>query len=403
HPAAIREKPFDRGMCCVVSVGGYLDHAKGVSLAALKKGLEVAGREGGVTLTVIPEAVQLPSLKDFGALAEAALAQAAELTDRMVLLDVYGMEAVDPSADTWQSDFADVIAAFRKSISSDHLQYGASYTPSLKTSVIAPQGVDYKAFDPAALTQLLTAEAAELYDGAKLAAAKALIAEMPEASGKARVALAQNLRDMLPVQADLEQQVVDVLGVLPPSGLVAGMFVQNDAERGVWNAPASVSMRSVIGPVLPITDGMQEDLNAPMDGKAVNAVRAFPGRGTLVWGARTMDGNSPDWRYIQVRRTIIYIEQTIKTALQPFVFAPNDEDTWASVHSAVSNFLRGVWSDGGLYGRTMSEAFAVQCGLGSTMTAQDLQEGRMIVHVQLQAVRPDEFIVLTIVQQMETS
>jgi phage tail sheath protein FI len=138
-----------------------------------------------------------------------------------------------------------------------------------------------------------------------------------------------------------------------------------------------------------------------VDGKAVNVLRDFVGRGTVVWGGRTLDGNSNDYRYIQVRRTLIYIEQSIRAALRQFAFAPNTGQTWAAVTSMVSGFLTTVWSQGGLMGATPAEAFSVQCGLGSTMTGQDILEGYMIVEVTLQMVRPAEFIELTFKQKME--
>jgi hypothetical protein len=160
-------------------------------------------------------------------------------------------------------------------------------------------------------------------------------------------------------------------------------------------------MSAVIAPTLAINSKMQEDLNAPLDGKAVDVIRAFPGRGTIVWGARTLLGNSPDWRYIQVRRTVIYIEQSIKAAMQPFVFAANDGKTWSTVVSAVSGFLQQTWSQGGLFGSTPQQAFSVECGLGSTMTAQDILDGYMIVQVRLQLIRPAEFIILNFKQSMQ--
>jgi len=162
-----------------------------------------------------------------------------------------------------------------------------------------------------------------------------------------------------------------------------------------------VALTSVVSPTVKLNDAQQGDLNMPLDGKAVDVIREFVGRGSVVWGARTLDGNSNDWRYIQVRRTIIYIEQSIKKALDPFVFAPNDGNTWTKVVSMVSNFLQGVWSQGGLMGATASEAFTVQCGLGSTMTGLDILQGYMIVQVTLQMIRPAEFIELTFKQKME--
>ena len=115
----------------------------------------------------------------------------------------------------------------------------------------------------------------------------------------------------------------------------------------------------------------------------------------------TLDGNSNDERYIQARRTIIYIEQSIKSALNVFIFAPNDANTWVTVTAKVSNFLTDLWEQGGLMGAKASDAFTVQCGLGSTMTGQDILDGYMIVQVTLQMIRPDEFIELTFRQKME--
>jgi phage tail sheath protein FI len=143
-------------------------------------------------------------------------------------------------------------------------------------------------------------------------------------------------------------------------------------------------------------------MNVPLDGLAVNAIRQFPGRGAVVWGARTLDGNSQDYRYIQVRRTLIYIEQSIKTALAPFAFAPNTGVTWTSVNAMISDFLTQLWTQGGLMGDKPSDAFQVSVGLGSTMTAQDVLDGYMRVSVTLQMIRPAEFIELTFVQQMQS-
>ena len=105
---------------------------------------------------------------------------------------------------------------------------------------------------------------------------------------------------------------------------MAGIYTFIDSTRGVWNAPANIALDAVAETTFKLNDDLQGDLNVPVDGKAVNAIREFVGRGPVVWGARTLDGNSNDWRYIQVRRTIIYIEQSIKQALNQFVFAPND-------------------------------------------------------------------------------
>ena len=132
-----------------------------------------------------------------------------------------------------------------------------------------------------------------------------------------------------------------------------------------------------IAPAIEIDHVTQGDINVPLDGKSICAIRAFKGRGTLVWGARTLDGNSNDWRYINNRRTMIFIEQSVKEAARSYVFAPNVSNTWVSVESMISNFLTELWKQGGLVGSIPADAFSVSVGLGSTMTGQDILNGIM--------------------------
>ncbi|HEX2580467.1 MAG TPA: phage tail sheath C-terminal domain-containing protein [Dongiaceae bacterium] len=213
----------------------------------------------------------------------------------------------------------------------------------------------------------------------------------------------ENLIAQVDLTAELQKLAVKKLNLLPPSGAIAGLYAYSDRTRGVWNAPANLALKAVVAPSFNITDAQQQELNVPTDGKAINAIRYFVGRGTLVWGARTLQGNSDDWRYIQVRRSLIYIEQSIKQTLATFVFAPNDGKTWVAVTAMISSFLQEVWNQGGLLGATAQEAFSVTCGLGSTMTAKDVLEGHMIVQVKLQMLRPAEFIELTFEQTMGES
>lgn len=124
------------------------------------------------------------------------------------------------------------------------------------------------------------------------------------------------------------------------------------------------------------------------------------GRGPTVWGARTLDGNSNDYRYVQVRRTLIYLEQSIKAAMNPFGSAANDGMTWMSVVAIVSDFLQNLWARGGLIGATSQEACSVSSGLGITMSARDVLEGYMVVQVLVQLIHPAEFVELTFKQKM---
>ncbi len=200
------------------------------------------------------------------------------------------------------------------------------------------------------------------------------------------------------IKAAMIQQRV----ILPPSAAVAGIYATVDRERGVWKAPANVSLSAVIGPVAKITHEEQERLNVdPTAGKSINAIRAFTGKGTLVWGARTLAGNDNEWRYVPVRRLFNLIEESTKKATAFAVFEPNDATTWLKVKAMIESYLYGLWEQGALAGPTPEAAYFVNVGLGKTMTAQDVLEGRMIVEIGVAAVRPAEFIVLRFTHKMQ--
>ena len=146
----------------------------------------------------------------------------------------------------------------------------------------------------------------------------------------------------------------------------------------------------------PINDTIQSGLNIDeTGGLSVNAIRVFTGKGTLIWGARTLDGNDNEWRYIPVRRLFNYIEESVQKSTAWAVFQPNDANTWVKIKCQISNFLTGLWREGALAGATPDEAYFVNVGLGITMTEDDIYNGNLKVEVGLAAVRPAEFIVLT--------
>jgi len=160
----------------------------------------------------------------------------------------------------------------------------------------------------------------------------------------------------------------------------------------------------VNAPSVNISGEQQQSLNVDvMAGKSVNVIRPFPGIGTLVWGGRTLDGNSQDWRYINVRRTLIMIEQSLKLATRAYVFEPNDAGTWVTVSSMINNFLFNLWKEGALAGAAPEQAYNVQIGLGATMTPNDILDGIMRISVKVAIVRPAEFIVITFQQQQQQS
>lgn len=413
------------GPCYIVSVGNYTKPgqpkaAVQISGQDLLAGLAVAGRQIGPTMTVIPDAVLLPDIADFQAVAQAMLAQCGLLQDRVALFDVYGAASVTTANLATQLD--PVVTAFYGAVGDSSLSYGMAYFPFLQASVVTAAEIDYTDFNPAqypagstsgpTMLQALLAQAADtLYaQGSSRRAGvqgyvDAITTTRPDpaspAAQQAVQTLNQTLLAALPALAQLENSLVGKLNVLPPSGAMAGLYALNDQSRGVWNAPANLAVTAVTAPTVNLNDTQQGPLNVPFNGKAINVIRQFVGRGPVVWGARTLDGNSSDWRYIQVRRTIVYIETSIKAALQPYVFAANDQQTWVAVTAMVSGFLQNLWSQGGLMGAKASEAFSVRCGLGSTMTADDILSGYMVVQVTLQMVHPAEFIELTFKQQMQ--
>ncbi|MGJ8744930.1 phage tail sheath family protein [Polaribacter sp.] len=190
--------------------------------------------------------------------------------------------------------------------------------------------------------------------------------------------------------------------VLPPSSAMAGVYARVDAGRGVWKAPANVSLNYVIKPSLQISHEEQRDLNVDtVAGKSINAIRSFTGKGVLVWGARTLAGNDNEWRYVSVRRFFNMAEESIKKATEQFVFEPNDKNTWVRVKAMINNFLTAQWRAGALAGPTPEKAFYVNIGLGETMTAQDILEGNMIVEIGMAVVRPAEFIILKFSHKMQ--
>ncbi|QTE47020.1 phage tail sheath family protein [Mucilaginibacter rubeus] len=193
------------------------------------------------------------------------------------------------------------------------------------------------------------------------------------------------------------------MSTIPPSGAIAGVYANVDGTRGVWKAPANVSLNNVIGPAVKIDNSDQDDMNVTATGKSINAIRAFAGRGTLVWGARTLAGNDNEWRYIPVRRFFIMVEESVKKATYPFVFENNDANTWTKVRVMIQNFLTLQWRAGALQGAKPEDAFFVHVGLNETMTALDILEGRMIVEIGMAVVRPAEFIILRFSHKMQES
>lgn len=212
-----------------------------------------------------------------------------------------------------------------------------------------------------------------------------------------------NLISNIPLFSIIVSKLSQSMNTVPPSGAIAGIYAQTDATRGVWKAPANVSVNSIIGLTDDINDKDQENMNIHETGKSINAIRKFTGRGNLVWGARTLAGNSNDWRYVNVRRLANMIEESVKKACMQFVFEPNVAQTWVNVKGMIENYLTTLWNDGALAGAKPEHAFFVAVGLNQTMSAQDILEGKMIVKIGYAPSRPAEFIILEFKQMQQKS
>ena len=180
--------------------------------------------------------------------------------------------------------------------------------------------------------------------------------------------------------------------LVPPGGHILGVYARVDNERGVFKAPANEVVRGVHALEHDITDRIQDDLNA----KGVNAIRAFPGRGIRVWGARTLAANAL-WKYVSARRLFIFLERSIDEGTQWAVFEPNDETLWARVSDTIRLFLRGQWRLGALLGATEEEAFFITCDR-TTMTQDDILNGRLICEIGVAPIRPAEFVIFRLFQ-----
>lgn len=370
------------GPCYVISVGGYKTTGPKVAKKELDEtidiatskigGLAIARKVDEITLLVFPDAPAL-SDSDYYGLYQDALNQCKVLKDRFTLIDVKDPVAVKDNGNTVSP--VDALRGVEDfpGIGNSNLNYGAAYYPHLKTTL----GYQYDAADFDNIT--FNRDGTNITEDTEL----------------------ERLRSNTQFTAALDRLISGFPVILAPSGAMAGIYGQVDRTRGVFKAPANISLNSVIAPTLKISDEDQQDLNVHPTGKSVNVIRSFAGKGVLVWGARTLDGNSNEWKYISVRRFFLFVEESLQKAIEPFVFEPNDESTWTRIKGLTENFLTGQWRAGALAGSTAEQAFFVNVGLGETMSAQDILEGWLIVEIGLAAVRPAEFIILRFTHKLQ--
>lgn len=449
------------GPCYVVSVG---DYETAPTKARFSDGLAALEREDEPTLLVLTDAACLLSPTDYYALCGEALAQCRALGDRFTILDVlngdwqafrndanlsanlmYGA-AYHPYLQTSISqDYDDggvrVVRATAESVRSGFLALGGANGLRVAFSgsgggaarVGVTAGTKSGQVGFAIADGTLTIANANGKDGATIAAAWLAWAATNQAAGFELTAegdgssVVTNTKDIAEAEITLntgaasdslasirrthtalynraKAALTDQRVVLPPSAAMAGIYARVDREQGVWKAPANVGVLAVIGPVARITNDDQDRLNVDeTGGKSINAIRDFTGRGTLVWGARTLAGNDNEWRYVSVRRLFLVIEESTRKASAFAVFEANDQSTWLKVKAMIESYLYGLWQQGALAGAKPEEAYFVRVGLNTTMTEADVLAGRLIVEIGVAAVRPAEFIILRFSHKMQTA
>ena len=426
------------GVCYIVSVGQYGDD---LSFDSFKKGIDALEKVDEVTLLLFPDAVSL-SDADFAGVQNVALKHCQKLGDRFAILDVKKKGI----------SLEDDVQNFRDTISSNalELRYGAAYYPYLSTiytkpwtfkdlriylddfedlidlmddkakaNLLSVLEIDLDTFlsedDEAEINAITLPEGEVDEDEEKEGEEEDVVVDEEEddllekmqaaktdelvAVNKLRI---NSIIPFIPGYADAVKELNAKATLIPPSGAIAGIYSATDQYQGVWKAPANVSIASLSGVSDFITAQSQENMNIDSNaGKSVNAIRVFSGKGILVWGARTLDGNSNEWRYVPVRRLFNYIEESVQKSTSWAVFSPNDGNTWIKIKSQIENFLNNLWRVGALAGSTPESSYFVNVGLNITMTAEDILNGMLIVEIGLAAVRPAEFIILRFSHKMQ--
>ena len=442
--------------CYIVSVGKYAEDKPEIIASDLIGGIESLEQVREITMVVIPEAVNIKDGSQLKNIQTEMLKHCGDkMKNRFAILDIY------PKAGD-STTLKEQINAFWNGVGSEFLSYGAAYFPWLNTSVLSERDLTgdmftwkdsvyskakeitndsnfvdiVKAFfeksDKITLNQdehktingctfdfkdkISDGEVYDTDDKVKYTIAD--YKEEKESEDNATLktftvkwppmlidkeGLYAALSSSSPIFKQAIKTLLAKLNLLPPSAAMAGIYAMVDRNRGVWKAPANVTLSYVNSPAEEIDDEQQADLNVPMNGKAVNVIRTFRGEGVKVWGARTLDGNSLDWRYINVRRTLLFLEESVRNAARAYVFESNDAGTWINMKCMIENFLRSVWKRGGLAGATPEDAFEVHVGLGDTMTAEDILKGIMCITVLVAVTHPAEFIEITFQQQMQKS
>lgn len=394
------------GECYVVSVGKHEDSKNKDNYP---KAIDALEKVDEVTLVLFPDAAKLFSVSDLGNIQKKALEHCAKMGDRFAILDISLKKEETEDEDNQEGVLSSekLCEQFRNNIGTNNLSYGAAYYPYVITSYSKDITYDEVADKLTKLDQSLkkknfleTAKNSDKY--------KDIFAVTGDLTEKQEKAIDQaekeieadrlfKINEIIAKSKEYQEKAAEMeakMNILPPSGAIAGIICSTDRTKGVWQAPANVSLAGVKSLSEDLTDDDQANMNITSNGKSINAIRKFTGKGLLVWGARTLDGNSNEWKYIPVRRLFNYIEESVQKSTSWAVFQPNDANTWVKIQCQIENFLTSLWRDGALAGSTPDKAFYVKVGLNETMTSDDILNGNLIVEIGLAAVRPAEFIVL---------
>ena len=348
----------------------------------------VPGADALATAKTAQEAAQKSVNDAQQALADAQTKAKAAPTDQALAKKVTDADAALKTAQKGLTDKATAVEAAQKTVDA-----AAAPTYSLAATAPTLAAGDLQAF--------LTDPSREAVQKG-FSVVEGFLSKAKSSCGQLASGLESALVQASPLYTNILGKVTEKLQTLPPSGAMAGVIAQVDASRGAWKAPANVSVSMVKKLALNITAEMQQTLNVDViGGKSINAIRTLPGRGIMVWGARTLLGNDNEWRYVSVKRFYIVAEQSIKNSSSWAVFEPNDAKLWIKMKTMIANYLTDKWKEGALAGSKPEQAFEIKVGLGETMTAEDILQGKLIVQIGMAVVRPAEFIVLRFTQKMQ--
>lgn len=396
------------GECYVVSVGDYRDTINATSILA---GLVAISAEVNASVIAIPDAVALDNAQERALVQQTLLFQCSHGTyKRFAILDIF--QGYKDTSGVIQNDCVD---EFRTNIGTANLSYAAAYYPWLESTVIKSKDLGFSLYNNITrLKQLLSLELTQSYPKPnrrilikrkKLQSlidsiAEGGLANLNQLQRNEQQQLHQSLLSLSSFYAAMIIRISEKLNLLPPSGAICASYAVVNNNYGVWKTPANISLLSVTRPCQKLSNEQQQTLNVHPSGKSINAIRSFIGKGVMIWGARTLAGNDNEWRYINVKRTVMMIEQSVHNGLNTLVFEPNDANLWSKTKMMIENFLWPLWQKGALIGAKTEEAYFVKVGLHQSMTSTDISEGRLIVQLGISMLRPAEFIVLKIEQKL---